>query len=73
VVVVITVHLFHGGGEREVVLLAGDGVEARQAARAFCWERVGDDSDVYRAALVDPFSTRHTFDTDATWYRPVAA
>lgn len=69
----ITVHLFHGAGRREVVRIPGDDAEARRTARALCWERVRDDSDVYRAATVDPFTTRHTFDTDTTWYRPAVA
>ena len=67
----MTVHLFHAtDGELEVIVLPGEGAEARQAARALCWERVRDDSDVYRGTLFDALSLRNTFDTDNSWYEP---
>lgn len=69
----ITVVLFHSEGGRETVLVPGSDQPARATARQLIWERVQDDSDVYRGCTLDVLSQRFTFDSDASWYRPPVA
>lgn len=68
------VYIYLSTGGRDEVLLPGSDQPTRAEARELIWSRVNDPQDAaYRGCIYDALSARNSFDSDHSWYRPVAA